>query len=249
MEILSPAEVEQAIKCWCTYENIVLPQVATFDDFVESKLKEVIVENSELRIENERRNVVHELRFADVFLRAPSIREADGAHRVLLPHEARIRGLSYNFSVHVDIVHTTKEKSTGAQESSKIYAEVLLCKLPCMLRSKVCNLRHRRGDVWSGEDPLDPPGMFIVNGNEKGVLAQEKLRTNFAIVRCTGGERCYVAEIRSLHCSNIRSTSTLRLTLANKGGGVGNATISIHLPFVDTSIPAGVIFKLLASRA
>ena len=242
MEILSSAEVEQAIKCWCSYENVVLPQVATFDRFVESSLKEIVMENSELRIESERRNVVHELRFADVFIRSPSIREADGTHRVLLPHEARIRGLNYNFSVFANVVHSTKP-GNGEKESVKTYAEVLLCKLPCMLKSKACNLRHRRGTVLVGEDPLAPPGIFVVNGNEKCVVAQEKLRTNFPFVKCTG-ERSFVAEIRSLHCSKTRSTSTLHLSLVSKAGA-GNGTISIQLPFIDASIPAGVIFRLL----
>ena len=85
--------------------------------------------------------------------------------------------------------------------------------------------------------------MFVVNGNEKAVVAKDKLRTNFPFVKVIG-ERNFAAEIRSLHASKTRSTSTLHLSLVSRAGN-SNDSISIQLPFIDTSIPAAVVFKLL----
>ena len=243
MEILSRSEIESSLRFWSSYENSVSPHVTTFDSFLEKKLKEIIVENSSLLIENEKHDVSHSLQFKDVFIRSPSVRESDGNTHQLFPYEARVRGLSYNFSVYANVAHIEKQFKTGDVLMNKEYREVLLCKIPCMLKSKACNLRCQRGAVLQGEDHLDVPGVFVVNGNEKSVIAQEKLRTNFPFVKIVG-ERVFAAEIRSLHASKTRSTSTLHINLVSKSG-TGNETMSVTLPFIDTTIPVGVIFKLL----
>ena len=241
MVFLNRNEVEYVLGLWASYEGVTSAQIHSFDYFIETKLREISLENSDLRIDNERRGVVHELKFTDLFVRPPAIRESDGSNRVLTPQDSRIRGLSYNFSVYVNALHSIEEK--GKEKVQKLYTETLLCRLPCMIKSRVCNLRHRRADRDGNEDPLDPPGYFIVNGSEKAVVAQEKLRTNYPFVKAVGN-RSYVGEIRSLHATKTRSTSTLHLSLVTKAGS-GNETISIQLPFIDTSVPAGVVFKLL----
>jgi DNA-directed RNA polymerase II subunit RPB2 len=82
-----------------------------------------------------------------------------------------------------------------------------------------------------------------VNGNEKSVVAQEKMRTNFIFVRKLG-PRAVCAEIRSLHASKTRSTSTLTVQLSARAG-LHAETTEVRLPFVDLNIPIGVIFKIL----
>ncbi len=141
-EGLTPAEVEHALNMWSSYESLVLPQVASFDRFLEQRLKDIVLENSELKIENERRRAFHELKFSNVYVRPPSLREADGTHHILEPNEARTRALSYNFSVYVNVLHSSREGEGPRVE--KLYTESL-CRLPCMIKSKACNLRHRRG--------------------------------------------------------------------------------------------------------
>ena len=108
-----------------------------------------------------------------------------------------------------------------------------------MVRCMACSYRH--GDI--GECQLDPGGYFIVNGNEKSVIAQEKMRTNFIFVRRTN-EKTYSAEVRSLHATKTRSTSTLIITLSSRAGLLGE-TMEVRLPFVESSVPIGVVFMLL----
>ena len=85
-----------------------MPHIASFNHFVDRKLKIIVMENSELKIESDRRNEVHELKFVDVYMHPPSLREADGRHHLVYPYEARIRELSYNFSVFVNVLHTVQ---------------------------------------------------------------------------------------------------------------------------------------------
>ena len=106
--------------------------------------------------------------FKRIFIRTPSLRESDGSYRRIGPHECRLRGLSYNVSVYVDVLQET-EDSDGTRKT-QLYTEALLCRIPCMVRCIACSLRYEE----RGECSLDPGGYFIVNGNEKSVVAQEK---------------------------------------------------------------------------
>jgi DNA-directed RNA polymerase II subunit RPB2 len=238
------AAVEQTrylFECWAIHHGIAHAQISSFDHFVTTKLQEIVSEGSSLRIENERRGVTHTIDFGKVSIRSPAIRESDGAYHSLTPQECRVRALSYNIGVYVDVTHCI----TGPDEiSQRIYVETLLCKIPCMVRSVACTLSTcPRRVPTSRECPLDPGAYFIVNGNEKAVVGQEKLRTNFVFVKRTGVRSC-AAEIRSLHAAKTRSTSTLNISLGQKTSQRGEL-LNVLLPFVDVSVPLAVIFKLL----
>uniref|UniRef100_A0A6C0C2C6 DNA-directed RNA polymerase n=1 Tax=viral metagenome TaxID=1070528 RepID=A0A6C0C2C6_9ZZZZ len=266
---MANAHFEHLLSSWLHSTGLVSHQIQSFNKFLREKLQDIITENSQVIVENDKGYTVC-LTFENVFVRPPALREADGAYHRITPHECRLRGLSYDASIYVNVRHTT-ETPTG-EERHKLYTEVLLCRIPCMVRCMACSYRHGvvitiilkciclsecvclegvrasfvcnvciTGDI--GECHLDPGGYFIVNGNEKSVIAQEKMRTNFIFVRRTG-IKTYSAEVRSLHASKTRSTSTLMISLSARSG-LCSETMEVRLPFVDTSIPIGMLFKLL----
>ncbi len=103
----------------------------------------------------------------------PSIVEADGSKRDILPNETRLRKISYsspiflNVRVHIDGVQREVFKTE-------------IGKLPIMLRSKYCHLHglNREQVIKSGEDPDDLGGYFILNGNERVLITVEDLASN-----------------------------------------------------------------------
>jgi DNA-directed RNA polymerase II subunit RPB2 len=229
------------MECWASHHGIVHAQISSYDLFVTSKLQEMISEGSSIRVENERRKTTHAIDFEKVSIRSPAIREADGTYHALTPHECRLRGLSYNVGVYVDVVHSVVSPE---ETSRKLYVETLLCKVPCMVRSCACTLSTcPRSVPKSCECPLDPGAYFIVNGNEKAVVSQEKLRTNYVFVKRTG-PRAFSAEIRSLHAAKARSTSTVVVTLGPRTAQRVE-TFAVALPFVEASVPLAVVYKLL----
>lgn len=230
------AHFEHLLASWLMSTGLVGHQILSFNGFLQEKLQDIITENSQVVVEAEGSNV--RLIFENIYVRCPALREADGAYHRVTPHECRIRGLSYNVAVYVNVKQIYEDNSTG-ESSQRLYTEVLLCRIPCMVRCMACS--YRFGDA--GECELDPGGYFIVNGNEKSVIAQEKMRTNFIFVR-KNNNRTYTAEIRSLHASKTRSTSTLMVTLSIRCG-LRSEAMEVRLPFVDTAIPIGVLFKLL----
>ena len=238
--MISNACFEHLLVCWNKSNGLIAHQIQSFDRFLETKLQEILCENSQLIVEPERAQQRSVLTFERIFIRSPAIREANGDYRRITPHECRLRGLSYNFTIYVNVLHEIFQNNQLVQ--AKRYVEVNFAKIPCMVRSKACSLRY--GD--NHECPLDSGGYFVVNGNEKAVVCQEKLRTNFIFVK-QSNPKLVTAEIRSLHSTKTRSTSTLIVILTARTGLRGEA-IEVRLPFVDLVIPAGIIFRLLGFR-
>jgi DNA-directed RNA polymerase II subunit RPB2 len=94
--------------------------------------------------------------------------------------------------------------------------------IPCMVKSGLCTLTKKGFD--KNECHKDSGGYFIINGHEKTLLAQQKLRTNVIFV-FKSVKYGAMAEIRSCHRKKWRSTSTLRM-FQKKGH------IYTHVPFV-----------------
>jgi DNA-directed RNA polymerase II subunit RPB2 len=232
------------LETWAAHQGIAQCQLSSFDHFAQVKLQEIVKESSLIRVENEKRGIVHEVTFGKVSIRSPAIRESDGSYHSVTPQECRLRGISYNLGVYVDVAHSVS--GPGSLETSdRVYVETLLCKIPCMVRSSACTLATGPNLVPSRlkECPLDTGGYFIVNGNEKAVVAQEKLRTNYPFCKRTSQRSC-TAEVRSLHAAKTRSTSTLVITMAQKLGQRA-PSLTVALPFVDCVVPVAAIFRLL----
>jgi DNA-directed RNA polymerase II subunit RPB2 len=243
---LTQHEAAYLLDCFAAYRGLVAHQIVSFNRFLLVKLQEIVLENSELRHQVERGGAVvafARCSFQRVWLRSPSIRESDGTFRELTPNECRVRGLSYLVSVYVDILQT--QQLLGGEPVQKLFAEVLLCRLPCMIGcaacQTVCGAPPRSA---GGECPLDQRGYFVVNGNEKVVISQEKMRTNFVFVKATAGPSAYTAEVRSLHASKTRSTSTLTVHLSAKAGQLGEILV-LNFPFIEMQVSACALLRIL----
>jgi DNA-directed RNA polymerase beta subunit len=125
---------------------------------------------------------------------------------------------------------------------SKVYKQYTLFRQPVMIGSKYC---HTHSHTHSGTCPYVPGGYFMLNGNEKVILPQEKLRNNyFYVTDDRTGKYILKGEIRSWHESKIRTTSTLYAYLSCSRGGT-LPTIMFDVPFIKGSIPLPQIFRLI----
>ena len=246
-EPFSKEEARLVLRSWFSETGGVDHQLESFDRFVSVQLQEIISENSNVAVESDKRGVRHVLEFGKVCVRPPSIRESDGSYHTVTPQECRLRGLTYCVSVYVDVfhTHTTRSSPTGPLSTNSCnYKEVPLCRIPCMVNSAYCT--QTRSQL--GKDPEcfgDPGAYFIVNGNEKVIISQERVKTNFPLIRRGGaaGRDLHYAEVRSLHWTKTRSTSTLQVHMGRRK--TGGWEILATLPFVDGPIPVLGVFILL----
>ena len=85
----------------------------------------------------------------------------------------------------------------------------MIARVPVMLGSSACHLRE--ASERANECMLDQLGFFLINGQEKVLLSQEKLKTNapFVFVAKPASKFAYTCECRSCHELKLRSTSTV----------------------------------------
>ncbi|MCX6775450.1 MAG: DNA-directed RNA polymerase subunit B, partial [Candidatus Micrarchaeota archaeon] len=138
--------------------KLVVQHLDSYNKFVEFGIQNIIdnIGTIEPNVEN------YKLKFGKVRRDKPTIVEADGSRRQIIPAEARMRNLTYAAPVFLEFVQII-----GGIER-RYPQEVFIGELPVMLKSKLCHLDNMTEDelIEAGEDPQDPGGYFIINGSE-----------------------------------------------------------------------------------
>ena len=108
-----------------------------------------------------------------IWIEKPQITEADGSKRNIYPIEARLRKLTYAAPIYLEV----SAYIDGIQRESFVSQ---IGRIPIMLRSKYCHLNKLAQEelIEHGEDPNDPGGYFIINGNERVIITVEDLMPN-----------------------------------------------------------------------
>jgi DNA-directed RNA polymerase subunit B len=152
------------IKRYLQQHSLVESNIISFNDFIERRLQEIIdMINDEISREEV------ELWLGKIYVGKPEIVEGDGSRHQISPIEARLRKITYSAPLFLEISSSGKEFTT-----------VELGKIPVMVKSKYCNLSGMSSEdlTKSFEDPQDPGGYFIINGNERIPIIIEDLAQN-----------------------------------------------------------------------
>lgn len=238
--------VRKLVKSYINKYGVVRHQIESYNNFIANILPHIVMEGSDTSHVHSSGKFSHHIHFCNVSVKKPTIREADGFERKMIPLMARFRSMTYASSVVVDLVHDKCDQTATPPRliSRRVYRNVLLCRIPTMLYSINCHL-STDVDLQNYECKIDQGGYFIVNGSEKCILAQEKLRTNFPYVFSSkGGKFEYVCEVRSCHELKLRSTSTLYVYITKCEKGI-LPDIRVEMPFVSTHVSLLTLFRIL----
>lgn len=106
-------------------------------------------------------------------IRYESPKEDDGT--IIVPHTCRLDNRTYAISLFADmeVEFTFTDKTT----TTKVFPDILIGKIPLMLRSNKCYLSAMDG-YEIGECKFELGGYFIIDGAEKVLLTQELLSDN-----------------------------------------------------------------------
>ncbi|ALD62173.1 DNA-directed RNA polymerase II subunit RPB2 [Mollivirus sibericum] len=217
------------------------------------------------------RVVIH---FGQTTCSRPSLSDPQGEIEPLLPSQARRRSFTYAVSLTYNVRQTVFDVSeVSAEELAargsdckglKLVAvrevrDALLCQVACPLGVEACHLSDSQ--FLCDECPEDPPGYFILNGSEKVVVTQKRMRNNYPFVYAdrAGSRYDWRCEVRSLNELKHRSTSTLYIYLAvGRGqtncvdaslleGGVVSSAVTV--PYLDVaSLPLAAVMRYLGVR-
>ncbi|KAL9066889.1 MAG: hypothetical protein Q9157_006992 [Trypethelium eluteriae] len=180
------ADFWTAIDSFFDSKGLVSQQLDSFDEFASSTMQDLVTENGRLILDQnapqsdddmdpivKRR---YEIEFGNITISQAAITEGDGSTRPLLPHEARLRNLTYSSPIYVAMkkrVLVARERPIGTAdgEEAELNMEdhrqgatelvweredepepndegtrVFIGKLPVMLKSKICVLRNLPND-------------------------------------------------------------------------------------------------------
>jgi DNA-directed RNA polymerase II subunit RPB2 len=94
--------------CWTVISSffhdrgLVKQQLASFDEFIQNTMQELVDENSDLILDQAEQHTGHdadtarryEIKFGQIYLSRPTVTEADGSTVPVFPQEARLRNLT-----------------------------------------------------------------------------------------------------------------------------------------------------------
>ena len=190
--------------------------------------------------------------FTNFKLYPPQIHENNGATKVMLPQEAKLRNFTYSAGMTVDLNIQYIVRNTELMDTPKIYTKVLpkinIGKMPIMVKSAICVLTQNKhiSPSLTGECPMDCGGYFIVKGSEKTVLGQERAAENK--IYCFDGKNTtkwsWYAEIKSVPDFKCISPKQIEMMIANKNNGMGHA-VFMTIPRIKQPIELFAVFRAL----
>ena len=240
--------------------RLVRHQIESYNHFVNYQIQRTIQMFNPVVIHSENDYVQDKDKyFLEVFisftnfkLYPPQIHENNGATKMMLPQEAKLRNFTYASTMAVDINIQYVIRNTENMENPKIIEKVLpkinIGKLPIMLKSSVCVLTQNRhiDNEFTGECSMDSGGYFIIKGSEKTVLGQERAAENR--VYCFDGKNTtkwsWFAEIKSVPDFKCISPKQIEMMIASKNNGFGHG-IFITIPRIKQPIELFVLFRAL----
>ena len=241
-------------------ERLVRHQIESYNHFVNFQVLRTIKMFNPVTIRSENDYVPDKDKyFLEVFitftnfkLHPPQIHENNGATKVMLPQEAKLRNFTYASNMTVDVNIQYVVRNTENMDTPKIIEKTLpkitIGKLPIMLKSSVCVLTQNKhvNHQYTGECSMDCGGYFIIKGSEKTVLGQERAAENR--IYCFDGKNTtkwnWFAEIKSVPDFKCISPKQIEMMIASKNNGFGHG-IFVTIPRIKQPIELYVLFRAL----
>jgi DNA-directed RNA polymerase II subunit RPB2 len=241
---LEESDYFSIIEKYFSEKGPVFHQFESYEYMVNHLIQKIIDETPSIIIEN--KSIKYKATFGQVYIENAGFVDENHKFKNITPQEARLRDLTYDSPVFLDITEEFwefDEKTNEFNKTDEIYhRKIFLMKIPTMVRSSKCNLYGLSMDecVQKGECSNDPGGYFIVNGKERVLVCQERLNYNQVYVFDANDEKIpYVSEIRSM--SEETGHSVLIQAKMNKDF----KNITLSLPYMSKEVLAGSVFKAL----
>ena len=240
--------------------RLVRHQIESYNHFINLQMPETIrmFNNTKIRSikdynpEKDQYGLEIEVNFENLKIYPPQIYENNGATKMMLPMEARLRNFTYASNMTIDVVVKYTVRDTEAMDQPRVISKVLpkvnIGKMPIMVKSSICVLTQnpQLDPVDVGECAFDHGGYFIIKGSEKTVLPQERAAQNS--VYCYDGKnasRCsWYAEIKSIPDYKCISPKQIEIEVASKNNGYG-FPLKVTIPRVREPIDLFVLFRAL----
>ena len=238
-------------------KELIRHQLDSFNVFMKHNIPNIIMQSNPLVVyhefheEHNKYKYEIQIRFKDPYFTESIITENDGSSFKMTPNIARLRNFTYAAPLHIDVEVKYIEKHGDAFEKTNekinLLRNITIGKIPIMLSSDFCILNNKDNVSRRehGECEYDHGGYFIINGNEKAVVPQEKIADNKLYifkVNKTNNKTICVAEIKSMNEKNFSVPKNFSVRLVRKGNSL---VIRANIPNIRQEIPVFILFKAL----
>lgn len=243
----------EVVKKYFDYDKgyqLVKHQEESYNDFVSNRIEQTIegfntIEvNSVYQPETDNFKYVLKVDMKRPQMSTPTIFEKDGSTKIMMPNDARLRNFTYSSMLTVDVViraHTWHEDRYIVE--TKTLNGINLGKIPIMVKSDFCILKKV---PYANECKYDYGGYFIVNGNEKVVISQDRISENktYVFTNSKISTYSYIAEVRSVHENRLGVPKITTLKLSAKPNQFGHY-IRVNLHHIKHDVPLFILFRAL----
>jgi DNA-directed RNA polymerase II subunit RPB2 len=244
-------ETDEIIKSYFRQNNIIIRhQIDSFNNFIDEIIPNIFAQFFPIKMAyNSENSVIRniDLHITDYHIGKPISIENNGCEEIMTPHIARVKNSTYMSPIVVNFrsITTIQEDGQLVILPDKHIKNIIIGKVPIMIKSKYCSIHKNK--INDGECKYDHGGYFIINGNEKVIISQEKVANNIIQVFKNSKNTTkysHMCEIRSLNENifGIPKVSTIKIT--NKADIYDNC-IRILLPHMKTEIPIFILFRAL----
>ena len=240
--------------------SFVAHHLDSYNDFFNIGLKQILKEKNPIKILKQQDPDTKEFglrcelylggRNGDkIYYGKPIIYDDNNIH-YMYPNEARLRNMTYGFSIHYDVdVDFSIRNDEGEEEKHSITLEkIYLGRFPIMLQSNFCILEGLAPQVRfeMGECNNDPGGYFIIDGKEKVIVCQEKFGDNMLYVRDKVNDMySHSADIRSVSEDASKPIRTTSVRIVTPTPSSSNNQMVVFIPNVRKPIPLFIVMRAL----
>ena len=241
-------------------DRLVRHQIESYNNFVNYQIQRTIDMFNPVKIHSENDFIEEKqmymlecsIKFNNFKLYPPQIHENNGATKIMLPQEAKLRNFTYasTMTIDIDIEYTVRntECMNTPRVIKKTIPKINIGKMPIMLKSSICVLNQNNNFTNSqltGECIMDSGGYFIIKGSEKTVIGQERAAENRIYcfdVKKNSTKWLWSAEIKSVPDFKCISPKQVQMMISTKNNGFGHG-IFVTIPRVKQPIELFILFR------
>ena len=243
-------------------ELFVRHHLDSYNDFINNNIYNIFREKNPIKIlKNQDPNTKEYNLQAEIFIGGldgskiyfgkPIIYDETRTH-YMYPNEARLRNMTYGYTLHVDVLVKYKIKLDESEkefnESETLLEKIYFGKFPIMLNSDLCILNKLDKNLKfnMGECKNDYGGYFIIDGKEKVIISQEKFADNMIYIKSDYNEiYSHTCEIRSVSEDSSKPIRTLSIRIMRSSTKYTNNQIVVNVPNVRKPVPLFILMRAL----
>jgi len=224
--------------------------IDSYDYFLDYQIQSIIKELNPLIIikkdkKNEKNYNEYNITFSNPKYGTPLYNDKDGRKNILYPHDARNKQLTYSVPLYVDILTKSKyiENDNIINFDKNVEENILIGNIPLMIKSKYCLLNDENYKDDENECKYDLGSYFIINGNDKILISQERLCDNKIFnFKLKDNKYSYVSEVRC-NDSMSKMANVFRIKFLSKDNLNGKCLFYTAFNNLKNDIPLIVLFK------